>query len=333
VVRKSGYGGFYGSLFFLVSGYHTDFNYSMAFRKESLQIQLKKQSPANIMEKIKFPGFHYYGATSFSENAIFCQQNLFHWIENYLKNILRDGCNSSCLNEWGDIETDSFGSMKTVDIILPTSTPDDENNINQNKSKLTEEQTKLITDKLDELKASGHLTDGKQLWFHGTATTAMENILANGIHLTEGSKKQDFSDGKGFYLSREIDYIGMWALKTAEKYSKNKGSIFVFELDVNEDNNTEGLFLDGKKDLWTKIIKYNRATNKWKTEKKKISMKVEEALENKQFIHGLVCDGKIQEDITPIPFEDFNQLCIIKKGKFLKAVEKNLKAVITVSPS
>lgn len=307
----------------------------MAFSKENLQILLKeKKSPASIKEQIKFAGFNDDVASKFerfSEKKIFNQQNLFYWIENYLKENMSDVSSdptnvSPRSNKWQDINTESFGTIKTVDIILPTPAQDDE-------SKLNEKQAKHITDKLNELKASGHLTDGKQLWIHGTSKPSMENILENGIYLMEGSKKQDFSNGKGFYLSDQIDRIAYWAL-TKSKVLNNlngefKASLLVFEFEVNEEDNTEGLFLNEKKELWRKITKYHKAASTLPGEVND----VEDALKDKQFIHGLVCDGQVQDDTPPIPLENFDQLCIIKKGSFLKEVEQNLKAVINIGYS
>ena len=52
------------------------------------------------------------------------------------------------------------------------------------------------------LKQEEHPIERVKYWFHATDIISAENICTKGISVDQGSKKVDFSDGSGFYLTR-----------------------------------------------------------------------------------------------------------------------------------
>ena len=94
------------------------------------------------------------------------------------------------------------------------------------------------------------------VWYHATDHASAEHIRINGIQLDEGNKKQDFSDGNGFYLTPYVEFAEKWATK---KGGSTKGAIIVFKHKINADK-YKGLDLCLESDeKWSQVVKYYRS--------------------------------------------------------------------------
>ena len=93
-------------------------------------------------------------------------------------------------------------------------------------------------------------------WYHGTDFDSAESIRANGVHISKGHVKQDFSDGRGFYVTPYFDFAVKWAEK---KGNNAKCAVVVFDHMIDSDG-YKGLDLTLAADeKWRNVVKYYRS--------------------------------------------------------------------------
>ena len=167
-------------------------------------------------------------------------------------------------------------------------------------------------------------------WFHATIAPSAWNIQINGINLSCGKYKQDFSDGDGFYLGPEY--------QPAEKFARSPRTgpnpcVLVFKL-PRKFGHYNGLVLDNQSE-WNSIIKYNRCG------RDPSLVDIGESLLARytacDYVYGPVngggergatCkDGDWQDWLPAGYWNDYRQLCI-KSEKLAAAFNKNLDSVI-----
>lgn len=98
--------------------------------------------------------------------------------------------------------------------------------------------------------------DEFEVFFHGTSHESATIIIADGIDLTKGAKKKDFSDGDGFYLGKDFDK----ALDWAKIKHRPELAVLVFRLNKTElrgEDNERGYDLRNPalRDQWDNVIK------------------------------------------------------------------------------
>ena len=92
------------------------------------------------------------------------------------------------------------------------------------------------------------------LYFHTTSWTFCAQIL-NKLDHSEGKRNQDFGPGKGFYMSKEIEYALQWGEMKTDLFD-NQIAILVFALPSTWPSNIKYEELDGI--LWKNITKKSR---------------------------------------------------------------------------
>ena len=85
--------------------------------------------------------------------------------------------------------------------------------------------------------------------YHGTDHQSARQILVRGIYLNAGRQKRDFSCGKGFYLTTEIEDAFNWAKQTTEK-----PAILIFAVDRTYLSKTRKLNLYENEEKWREIV-------------------------------------------------------------------------------
>lgn len=135
------------------------------------------------------------------------------------------------------------------------------------------------------------------VYYHSTTSDYAKDILKHGIDLTKSRLRQDFSNGNGFYVMKDINRAIKWANKRA---SGGTGAIIAFKISRNLEKEEPHLSLEVQtqegRALWTKIVTYFR--------KGGISSDVPLLVQGQKFISGPA--GKA--NTTPY---DFTQTCIL----------------------
>ena len=93
-----------------------------------------------------------------------------------------------------------------------------------------------------------------EFWYHGTNSSAANNIAEVGIQLERGLAGKDFSDGCGFYLSDQVKPACRWSMKRFT----NKPSKAILQFKVPK------LFLASKKDGVDLCQKYDKGMKIWR---------------------------------------------------------------------
>ena len=88
--------------------------------------------------------------------------------------------------------------------------------------------------------------------YHGTDHDSAASILTGGIRIIEGAKRRDFSDGRGFYLTPDLQYALDWAFN-----STRKPAVLVYQADSSKIKSFKGYSLSGrdKEDKWKEHVK------------------------------------------------------------------------------
>lgn len=123
-------------------------------------------------------------------------------------------------------------------------------------------------------------------WYHGTRHDAAVNILEEGINLGRGMPKQDFSNGKGFYMSPKFTCAKKWASL------KQRAAVLVFNVRKPlEDENFQVLDLRRSDAAvgWGAVVKHNRCGNKaWAP----LSGELRKKFDKSDYIIGPMAGGK-----------------------------------------
>ena len=136
-------------------------------------------------------------------------------------------------------------------------------------------------------------------FFHGTNHESALNILQEGIDITRGGQRLDFSDGEGFYITNNFSESIQYA-----EFARSQGSANHAKF--------RGLNLYSDLNFWRKVVKEYRQIGKGK-----IDRDFREELEAYSFIEGPLSrgftNGEFQQDSS-----NRGQLCI----KSIKCAEE-----------
>lgn len=178
----------------------------------------------------------------------------------------------------------------------------------------SQELLKVIKDYLKNQQSDHHC-----FWFHGTNHTSASSLLESGINLCMGKLTQDFSDGKGFYLTDKLTFSLKWSrLNSKPAVVIYKIPKLLLDTDLNK-----GLDLYMKPRELKEIVRYYKSGRK---ESLKLPINPDEF----KYIIGERCTYPIGSD-GPKPCGDDlrTQLCI-KNADYAKAFGsvENILAVI-----
>ena len=154
--------------------------------------------------------------------------------------------------------------------------------------------------------------------FHGTDHQSASNILATrGIYLNAGRLKRDFSHGKGFYLSKNMDNALEWANCTTAK-----PAILIFRTDRRFLDSAKKLSLFDNEKRWHEIVHSFRSGRK--------TAKTRESLSGYDFIEGPMATVRIDEDSDELVVEQKSstyQMCLIS-SEYSKKFQQTLHSVL-----
>nr|XP_058968118.1 uncharacterized protein LOC131794604 [Pocillopora verrucosa] len=147
--------------------------------------------------------------------------------------------------------------------------------------------------------------DEFEVFFHGTSQKHAKDIIEDGIDLKKGEIGKDFSNGDGFYLSKNFDE----ALRWARQRHGHGPTVLVFRLKKTElrgDENENGYDLRNpseKKD-WQEVVEQFRS--------EKPERKFCKKIKRYQFIEGPMASRsrKKPKSSTPDQKVDSYQLCV-----------------------
>lgn len=147
------------------------------------------------------------------------------------------------INEWFTINSDHRVRRQPVDVI------------NVNRAGKT--QKCYTTQNKDENFPLSLETEDYEVFFHGTSHNHACNIIRGGIKLTKGDNFKDFSDGEGFYLTKQFDEA--WK----NKWASNRPSVtavLVFRVRrAHLREGREALDLRTDEDQWKSVIRAFRS--------------------------------------------------------------------------
>ena len=154
-------------------------------------------------------------------------------------------------------------------------------------------------------------------FFHGTNHESALNILQEGIDITRGGQRLDFSDGEGFYItnnfSESIQYAEFARSQGSANHANLGAAVVIYNVNEEELNQKfRGLNLYSDLNFWRKVVKEYRQIGKGK-----IDRDFREELEAYSFIEGPLSrgftNGEFQQDSS-----NRGQLCI----KSIKCAEE-----------
>ena len=102
----------------------------------------------------------------------------------------------------------------------------------------------------------------ERLWYHGTDTNAVENIIDGGLNLGKGEPRQDFSHKDGFYLSPAFRDAEQWAKRQA---IDSKPAVIVFNIKKDLQEFPILDLRERKPDAWQAIVNHFRNGAKQKS--------------------------------------------------------------------
>lgn len=153
--------------------------------------------------------------------------------------------------------------------------------------------------------------DNFEFFVHGTDHDRAKTIIEEGILLSKGAERQDFSDGTGFYLGNDLDEAVMWA---RHKYQGGE-AVLIYQVDKKElrgDNNEKGLDLRNNKNEWKQVVTEYRLTGYGRRQEQPNKAYRRELKQN-HFIEGPMASVSRN---NPIPKEKVGtyQLCVRKEA-------------------
>ena len=128
-------------------------------------------------------------------------------------------------------------------------------------------------------------------FFHGTNHESALNILQEGIDITRGGQRLDFSDGEGFYttnnFSESIQYAEFARSRGSANHANLGAAVAIYNVNEEELNQKfRGLNLYSDLNFWRKVVKEYRQIGKGK-----IDRDFREELEAYSFIEGPLSRG------------------------------------------
>ncbi|XP_046857651.1 uncharacterized protein LOC124451062 [Xenia sp. Carnegie-2017] len=127
---------------------------------------------------------------------------------------------------------------------------------------------------------------GMEVYFHCTDHKSAENILENSIHLGYSREKSDFSDGEGFYVANDVQYV----LKQHGTTSSHI-AILMFDMTPTKQSKFKEMNLSSSEKIedWKSIVQYFRSGKK---NVNNLSQSLRSQIRNCDYIRGRVsCRG------------------------------------------
>ena len=106
--------------------------------------------------------------------------------------------------------------------------------------------------------------------YHGTDHNSAKKILLRGINLYTGRQKRDFSCGKGFYLTSQMEHALNWAKSTTVR-----PAILIFQVSSERLNNASKLNLNEDEVKWREIVSCFRNAQQTAKMRKSLSQSYE----------------------------------------------------------
>lgn len=202
-----------------------------------------------------------------------------------------------------------------------TSIPDEEreSNINFDCVRIINLQSNECSNAQAKLSESLPQDDQNIVLYHGTDHESAHQILLRGIYLYAGRQRRDFSCGKGFYLTKTIDYAWNWAKSLSARPAILS---FVVSREYME-NKPRKLNLNEDEEKWKKMVssfRNDRVTTKM----------LEDLDQSYDLIEGpiaTVTKSEASDELECKPKPSSYQLCLIS-DKFAEDFEKTLHSTI-----
>ena len=154
--------------------------------------------------------------------------------------------------------------------------------------------------------------------YYGTDHNSAKKILMRGINLYAGRLKRDFSSGKGFYLTSQMEHALNWAKRTTAR-----PAILIFIVSSERLNNARKLNLNEDEVKWREIVSCFRNAQQTAKMRKSLSQSYE-------LIEGPMATATLDDTSAEWVFEpkhSSNQMCLIS-DEFAKEFEKSLHSVV-----
>ena len=154
--------------------------------------------------------------------------------------------------------------------------------------------------------------------YHGTDHNSAKKILMRGINLYTGRQKRDFSCGKGFYLTSQMEHALNWAKSTTAR-----PAILIFRVSSERLNNASKLNLNEDEVKWREIVSCFRNAQQTAKMRKSLSQSYE-------LIQGPMATATLNVTSGEWVFEpkpSSNQTCLIS-DEFAEEFEKSLHSVV-----
>lgn len=183
--------------------------------------------------------------------------------------------------------------------------------------------TKPVMAIIEELRKAD---DQAEVWFHGTDDQSALDISRGGITLSTGSRRRDFSDGKGFYLTNNVEDAKNWAFSITQR-----PAVLIFKIPKSYLEAAKKLNLFEESETipaWEEIVSANRSGV--------LSWKMRMTLEQYECIEGPVSvvpetdkakDGDSGATISREPQPDTHQICIVDED-FADVISNCLSKVV-----
>lgn len=167
-----------------------------------------------------------------------------------------------------------------------------------------------------------------EIFYHGTTKPNALHIIENGIILTKGGKKMDFSNGDGFYVDHDLDRALEWSIDQAQNIKDTPMllAVLVYRVKRAELRHYQGLNLTTNSDFkFPEVVTHfrNGEANK----------QLKDALFGYHFIEGPWSAGpwrqnaKSRSTARASPLKDTYQLCL-KSDESIGLFNTHLKAVV-----
>lgn len=183
----------------------------------------------------------------------------------------------------------------------------------------TWDEISFSIEKLNELKVFED--DNFEIFYHGTRHGLVESIIDR-IDLEKGRRRNEFSDGGGFYVTKSLSEGKKWA----DDKSDGSSAVLVFRVNkvmLRENQNIEGLDLTGIDNIeeWQNLVAICLAGDESRTD----------IVEGYGFIEGPLVDYVASErNGYPTPINGSHQLCVLTKD-CASLFDKSLCAVVYFS--
>ena len=197
-------------------------------------------------------------------------------------------------------------------------TENDEDLCHVNIMNLETEESQLYSKIWTILRDSVPQDEQNVVLYHGTDHNSAKKILMRGINLYTGRQKRDFSCGKGFYLTSQMEHALNWAKSTTAR-----PAILIFQVSSERLNNASKLNLNEDEVKWREIVSCFRNAQQTAKMRKSLSQSYE-------LIEGPMATATLNDTSGEWVFEpkpSSNQMCLIS-DEFAEEFEKSLHSVV-----